>query len=182
MADNTTLVQTIISGVLSGGTSAATAFAAVFRDIKKRLLALETKVGSDEDPHHKTGLLLGVDRLDEGFRKLKREIENWEEDPPEWIIKIVSKAARSTSINLEHYGELQHVIETKHKQTTNRMSAMDERFDDYITQKDYERDNRERLEELAKIREQLATSNGLLRGVMSALGYVEPQIKKRPGP
>ena len=44
----------------------------------------------------------------------------------------------------------------------------------YIKRAEFEAEGRKRSEELGKIREQLATVNGLLRGVMSALGYLDP--------
>ena len=54
-------------------------------------------------------------------------------------------------------------------------------LDDYIYRVEYEKDGRQRSEELSSIREQLATVNGLLRGIMAAMGYIDPTNKKRPG-
>ena len=181
MAD-ATLIQTILSGVLSGGGSAVTAFAAVFRDIKKRLKALEEKVGDDgADGDPKTGLYLVVERLDEIARKVKKEVDTWEEDPPEWLLRLINRAARSNSVNLEHHNELERLIDQRFRTAVQATQRVEERFDavqqqieDYIGRGEYERDARQRSEELSAIREQLATANGLLRGIMTAMGYIDP--------
>ncbi len=182
------LIQTIISGVISGGASAGTAFAAVFRDIKKRIKALEEKLGEDgADGDPKTGLFLVVERLDEIARKVKKEMDSWEEDPPEWLLRLVNRAARSSSVNLEHHSELERLVEQRFR--TNRESIQrleqhlrdgQQKFEDFIGRGEYEKDARQRSEELSSIREQLATANGLLRGIMTAMGYIDP-TKKRPG-
>ena len=188
MADGT-LLQTIISGVVSGAGTAGTAFAAVFRDIKKRLKALEEKVGEDgADGDPKTGLYLVVERLDEIARKVKKEIDSWEEDPPEWLLRLINRAARSSSVNLEHYGEMERLIEQRFKTNRDNIARLDEQIEsirkqlnDYVGRADYEHDARQRSEELGSIREQLATANGLLRGIMTAMGYIDPTKKRPPG-
>lgn len=188
MSDNASLIQTILSGVLSGGGSAVTAFAAVFREIRKRLDKLEAQIGKDgAEGEPKTGLFLLVERLDEIARKVKKEVDSWEEDPPEWLLRLINRAARSSSVNLEHFGELERIIDQRFKTNRDNISRLEEklevierRFDDFISTADYEKDARQRSEELASIREQLATANGLLRGIMTAMGYIDP-TKKRPG-
>lgn len=183
---DSSLLQTILSGVLSGGGSAATAFLAVFAGIKKRLKELEDKLGSDEDP--KTGLHLVIERMDETLKKLKREIDGWHDDPPEWLVRIVTRAARSSSVNLEHHHELETLVDQRYKANAagirrleEQLERLEKSLDDYISKADFERDGRGRSEELAKVREQIATSNGLLRGVMSALGYIDPKTTKKRG-
>jgi hypothetical protein len=183
MSDSASLIQTIVSGVVSGGASAGTAFAAVFRDIKKRLKSLEDKVGDDgADGDPKTGL-----HLDEIARKVKKEVDSWEEDPPEWLLRLINRAARSSSVNLENHAELERIIEQRFRTNAGNIQRLEERLellqktlDTYVSQVEYEKDARERSEELSSIREQLATANGLLRGIMTAMGYIDP-TKKRPG-
>lgn len=183
MADST-IWETILSGVLSGGASASTAFLAVFRDIKKRLKAIEEKLGKDEEP--KTGLFLVVERMDETLKRIRRDIDGWAEDPPEWLVRMVNRVARSSSVNLEHHHELETLVEQRFKTNAANIRRLEEiidrlekSFEDFISRAEFEHDARERSEELAKIREQLATANGLLRGVMSALGYIDPSGRKR---
>ena len=189
------LLQTIASGVLSGGGSAVTAFAAVFRDIKKRLTKLEDRVGNDgADGDPKTGIYLVVERLDEIARKTKKELETWEEDPPEWLLRLINRAARSNSINLEIHSELERFVEDKFRRATSETRRLEEQIeslskqldgfqkqvDSYIDRAEFERGTRERVQEMSALREQLATVNGLLRGIMTAMGYVDQKPKPPP--
>lgn len=183
MAD-ITLVQAIISSVLSGGGTAATAVLTMFRDSKKRLASLEDRLGSNEDP--KTGLHATVERVEEIVKRLKREIEAWPDDPPEWLMRAVNRSTRTNLMTHENQRELERLIEQRYKSNAGQIARLEEQFDalektlnDFIERSEYERDARVRSEELAKIREQLATSNGLLRGVMTALGYIDPEGRKR---
>lgn len=183
------VIQTVLTGILSGGGTAVTAFTATFRDIKKRLTKIEDRVGNDGiDGDPKTGLYLVVERLDEIARKVKKQVDSWEEDPPEWLLRLVNRAARNSSVNLEHTGEMERLIESKSRTNANaiqrleeKMESMQSMLDDYIYRVEYEKDGRQRSEELSSIREQLATVNGLLRGIMAAMGYIDPTNKKRPG-
>jgi predicted RNase H-like nuclease (RuvC/YqgF family) len=188
MAIDTTVIQTILSGVLSGGGSALTAFAATFRDIKKRLKSLEEKVGDDgADGDPKTGLYLVVERLDEIARKVKKELDSWEEDPPEWLLRLVNRAARASSVNLESHSEMERLIEQRFRTNAQNIQRLEEKIEslqgtieDYIGRAEYEKDARQRSQDLSAVREQIAASNGLLRGIMTAMGYID-QTKKRPG-
>jgi chromosome segregation ATPase len=187
MADSSSLLQSIISGVISGGGSATTAVLAVFRDIKKRLKALEEKLGNDgSNGSPKTGMFAAIERLEELTRKMKKDLSQWEEDPPEWLVRMVNRAARSTSVNMEQFGEIERLIEQRARTTNaslarleSMIESLEKRLDNYIEKAEYESDARERSEELSKLREHLASANGLLRGIMTAMGYVDPS-KKRP--
>ena len=183
------VIQTVLTSVLSGGGTAVTAFTATFRDIKKRLTKVEERVGNDGvDGDPKTGLYLVVERLDEIARKVKKQVDSWEEDPPEWLLRLINRAARNSSVNLEHTGELERLIEQKFRTNANTIQRLEEKIqalqstlDDYMDRGEYEKDARIRSEELSSIREQLATVNGLLRGIMAAMGYIDPTTKKRSG-
>lgn len=170
----------IITGVLSGGASAATTVAAVFRGIRKRLDALEKQVGSDTNP--KTGLHLTVERLEEILSALRKEVKRWPDDPPDWLIRLIKRTMASNSLSLDLTGDLERTAEQRHRTLQSQMTRLEEQLDGirntlkhHIARGEYERDSRKRSEELSKIREQLATVNGLLRGVMSALGYIDPK-------
>lgn len=174
------LVVQIVSSVLSGGASAATAFAAVFRSIERRLKAVETSVGDPEDPQ--TGLHLSLDRQEEALRKLRREIERWPDEPPEWMIRVIRRTVGTNSFG---FGD-EHVLEQRFKALSSSLQRLEKDLSTldkdvtsvadtmgaYVKKADYDRDVLERSKELAGLREQIATSNGLLRGIMSALGYL----------
>ena len=176
------LVQ-VVSSVLSGGASAATAFAAVFKDITRRLNALEEKLGSDEDPQ--TGLFLKVERTDETLRALKREVERWQDDPPDWLVRLIRRTITSNSMTFVFSDEQERAMDHRFKSLSsslarldNDMKSLSEATEDSVKRHDYDKDLLDRSKELSSIREQIATSNGLLRGIMSALGYIDSQNDK----
>lgn len=183
---DTAVIQTVLTGILSGGGTAVTAFTATFRDIKKRLTKLEERLGNDGgDGDPKTGIFLVVERLDDIARKVKKEVDSWEEDPPEWLLRLVNRAARNSSVNLEHQGELERTIEQRFRTNRDNIMRLGEqienlnaKIEDYIGRAEYEKDARIRSEELSTIKEQLATANGLLRGIMTAMGYLDPAKKR----
>jgi chromosome segregation ATPase len=179
------LLHSIISGLLSGGTSAGGAIFAVFSDLKKRLAKLETQMGAAEDP--KTGLFLVVERMDDTVKRLKREIDGWEDEPPSWVHRLSRvRMNSSSSIDQEH---LETLIDQRFKTNQSTIKRVESSIDElrdslaetYIKRAEFEQEGRKRSEELGKIREQLATVNGLLRGVMSALGYLDtPDSPSKP--
>lgn len=184
MSDSWTILQTIISGALTGGASATTTFLAVFKDIKKRLTDLEAKVGTAEP---KTGLFQALEALAEQVRRLRREIDGWHDDPPDWAR---GPARRGTSINMEVVHEIEERMEQRLKSFAAAMKRLEDdlerrekRMEDglerstpgvrtFISRDEYEADSKQRAIEVAKIRENLASANSFLRGVMSALGYI----------
>ena len=89
MSDTVPILQTVLSGLISGGGSAVTAFAAVFRDIKKRLNALEAKLGNDgTDQNPKTGDRSWAHRspaMDMRRRNLSRACTGWSRKKPDAI-------------------------------------------------------------------------------------------------
>ncbi len=196
MTDHLTLIQTVISGVLTGGSAAGTTFLAVFKDIKRRLTDLETKVGQDKT-EPKTGLVAAVEALTEQVRKLRREIDGWHEDPPEWVIRVVTRTSRS-SFNMENYHEMEARVEQRLRAFAQTLKRLEEDLDErerriedaverstpgtkvFITRDEYEEDSRRRAAETAKIRENLASANSFLRGVMSSLGYIDPPTPSLP--
>ena len=201
MADLAKIVETLVSGIpglLAGAGSAATTLLAFARDLKKRLTDLETKVGASEEP--RTGLHQSVWAMDEILKRLRRDVANWEDDPPEWAKRLVSKSRSSSTMGLDHMLEVEQRIDQKIRTFNDRIKGYqdeleevygrvkkienaieeDERPDSgkLITRAEYEKDSRAKAEELLKIRESLATANGLLRGVMAAMGYLDE--KKDP--
>jgi hypothetical protein len=191
MTDHLTLIQTVISGVLTGGSAAGTTFLAVFKDIKKRLTDLETKVGNDKT-EPKSGLVLAVETLTEQVRKLRREIDSWHEDAPDWVSRAVNRGSRS-SFNMETYQDFEQRVDQRLASFARTLKRLEEDLDQrekrledeiersspgvkvFITRQEYEDDSRRRASETAKIRENLAAANSFLRGVMSALGYIDPE-------
>jgi hypothetical protein len=152
----------------------------VFKDISKRLNTLESKLGASEDP--KTGLFLSIERLDDLTKKLKREIEHWQDEPPEWLTRTIRRTLAANpgyhpdpDLDLRSFKSLSSALARLEKD----VEVLSETMSDYVKRHDYDKDLLDRSKELSSIREQLATSNGLLRGIMSALGYVDDKPKPK---
>ncbi len=193
MAEPNEIVPQIIAGILSGGAGAATSLLGVFKKTKARIAALEEAVGK-EDPV-RTGLFLTVWALDETVKKMKREMDSWEEEPPKWAERLISRLARGSSHDLQAQADFETRIERKLREFNERLSRAEDDLDEKIRRiesdverdlaqepdgkllmrEEYLSDSRARAEEMLKLREQLATVNGLLRGVMTALGIIDPE-------
>jgi gas vesicle protein len=183
----------IIAGILTGGAGAATSLLGVFRKTKERLKKLEEAVGS-EDPV-KTGLFLTISALEDTVKKLKREVESWEDDPPKWAERLLARARQNSSSDLTVQAQFEERVERMLRSYNERLSRAEDNLDSKIrrieqdverdlaeeptgkllTREEYLRDSRMRADEMIKLREQLATVNGLLRGVMTALGIIDAE-------
>ena len=189
MAEPSELVPQIIAGILSGGAGAATSLLGVFRKTKERLKALEEAVGKEEPI--KTGLFLTVYAIDETLKKLKREVESWEDDPPKWAERMMARGRAGSNHDLAAQVQFEERVERTIRSYNERLSRLEDdlaaktrRLEEEVretgeggrllTRDEYLEDSKGRAVEMGKIREQLATVNGLLRGVMSALGIIDP--------
>jgi len=190
----------IIAGILTGGAGAATSLLGVFRKTKERLKKLEEAVGS-EDPV-KTGLFLTISALEDTVKKLKREVESWEDDPPKWAERLLARARQNSSSDLTVQAQFEERVERMLRSYNERLSRAEDNLDSKIrrieqdverdlaeepdgkllTREEYLRDSRVRAEEMIKLREQLATVNGLLRGVMTALGIIDAEGRRESSP
>jgi len=201
MADLAKIVETLISGIpglLAGGATAATTLLAFARDLKKRLTDIETRLGSNEEP--RTGFSQTLWAADEGLKRLRRDLAAWEDDPPEWAKRLVSKSRSSSTMGVDHMLEVEQRLDQKIRTFNDRIKGYQDELEEVsgrlkkiehaieedekpdsgklITRSEYEKDSRSKAEELLRIRESLATANGLLRGVMAAMGYLDE--KKDP--
>ncbi len=205
MAD---LWSSLISGALTGGAGAATTVFAFFRDARKRLDMLEKAVGTPGSAvEPKTGLYAlwaniaeAVKQQDDSQRKLRRELEDWHDEPPDWLARALNRRALSSS-NLEQQQEFEQRVDQRIKMATDRVRHLEEAFDAlserlnamadrivrdssdkllkdaedrFVDVQSYEEEARKRTEEIRKIQENLHAANGFLRGVMAALGYLDP--------
>lgn len=201
MADVTKVIEGVVTGLLTGGTSALTTFLAVFKDIKKRITALENAVGQT-DP--KTGLHLALSYVEDTTKRLRREMDSWEDDPPQWAMRLLARARSNSSTDLSGQVQFEEHINRTVKIISDRLKRVEDRFEEeietlkrdserristhvaddlHLTRDEYIQDSRQRAAEIAKLREQLATANGLLRGVMTTLGYIDadkPPSKPKP--
>jgi gas vesicle protein len=203
MGEPNQIIPQIIAGILTGGAGATTTLLGVFRKTKERLKALEELVGQDgsEGPL-RTGIFLSIQALEETTKKLKREIESWEDTPPKWAERLLGRARLSSSSDLTGQVQFEESIQRSLRSFNERLSRAEEDLEKdmrrvqedierqlsedngsrLITREEYLRDSRTRAEEMLKLREQLATVNGMLRGVMTALGIIDPVTGKPSSP
>lgn len=180
MSDWTKIAEALASGLLTGGASALATLFATFRDLRNRLTALEERLGAPQvNTTPSTGLFHRVDILDAAFTKLKKEIDSWEDDPPGWVTRMVARAGRSTSVNMEVQQEFEERIVNRLRSFQERMDRWDDRAreswtdDRYISRQEYDADVQQRTKEMMLLRENLASVNGLLRGVMTVMGVID---------
>lgn len=192
MADLTQILQGVASGLLTGGASAGTTFLTVFKNIKGRIAELEAKVGApDTDP--KTGIFLTLDNLTRAVRNVKSEIESWRDDPPDWLVRIIQQKASRGTMSNEVWREFEERMEQRMRGFKDSLKRLEDDLDQreeklhdeieksspefnglFIMREEYEADSQKRAEETRKIQQNLASANSFLRGVMAALGYVDP--------
>jgi hypothetical protein len=198
MAEPTELLPQIITGILTGGAGAATSLLGVFKKTKERIADLEEALGKEEPV--RTGLFLTIWAIDDTVKKIKREMDSWEEDnPPKWAERLVNKFARNSSHDLGAQADFEQTIQRSLRTFNERLSRAEDDLDakmrrveedvkrdlaqvptgKSISRDEYLADSRSRSAEILKLHEQLATVNGLLRGVMAALGIVDPKSMSR---
>lgn len=206
MADS--LVQTVISGLISGGAGAATTMLAFFKEMRGRIERLEKSVGTQGSAvEPRTGLYLLVAQLgdqvkivEDALKTFKREVDRWEDDPPDWLTRALNRRAAVTSFNAEQFEEFETRVEQRVKLATDRVKRLEdalarvqeqvETLPDRFTQESdrfvdvdtYELESRKRADDIRRIQENLNTANGFLRGVMAALGYLDPPPASPPMP
>jgi chromosome segregation ATPase len=185
--DLPTILQGVASGLLTGGASAGTTFLAVFKDIKKRIADLEKGLG-DNDSEPPTGLHGTVDQLSKSLRALRNEIESWRDSPPDWLMRIAQRASRSSTSN-EMLHEFEDRIFQRLKRVEEDLDRREDKLHDeieksspefkaFVSREEYEEDSKRRALEIRKIQENLKSTNSFLRGVLAALGYIDPEPPK----
>lgn len=177
MSDTTEIVRSIISGVVTGTVSATTTLLTVFQKLRNRVKNLEDNLGSSVDP--KTGLNLVVASLDDAFRRLKRDIDGWEDHPPDWAKRLIQRAKLNASSDLNTVVDIESRVDARLRSFQERLTTLektDSQGPTVMTREEYLEDSQQRAEELSKIREEIAATNGLLKGVLVALGR-DPEIR-----
>lgn len=199
MPDVSKIIESVVGGLLTGGMSAATTFLTVFKDIKKRVTSLEDRLGT-ADP--KTGIYLAISFVEDGTKQLRRRVDGWEDDPPEWAKRLLARARTTSSNDLSGQIAFEERVDRNMKEFRDRLKRVEDDLEEKITRiekeverrvslkggaghgvtrEEYVKDSQSRAEEMVKVREQLATANGLLRGVMTAMGYIDSDKPKSPG-
>jgi hypothetical protein len=173
---------TLATALATGGAGALTTSLAFFRDIKKRLKELEEKVGTDTEP--RTGLHLLARQAGDIARGVQRKIEGWEDNPPEWAVRLVNRSRTSTLTGVER--EIEDRLDGKLRDVVRRLRDVENGVDqverssqvdiiptEFVRRDEYQKDSKERSEEVQALRRELAAANGMLRGVLASMGVLD---------
>jgi DNA repair ATPase RecN len=117
---------------------------------------------------------------------LKREIANWDINHPEWLRKVLSRQ-RTSAYDIDEVSTLENRLLEKLKNVSSSIKRLEDRLDEldqpdtgkFLSKSEYIKDSEDRSDEMQKIRQELSTSNSLMRGVMAALGYIDNQKSGR---
>jgi hypothetical protein len=175
MSDTTELIKSVVTGLLAGGASAGTTFFATQGNLRRRLEAVEAQLGSSDDK--KTGMHLAISNIEELVKRLRKDLDEFEDSPPAWVTRLMSRTRTQSGLNLEIVETLEDKIRTNAERQKRFEDGADTR---YISRAEYDNDDRERAKEVAKLREELLATNGLLRGVVAMLGVELPETKRLP--
>jgi hypothetical protein len=185
MSDWTKIVESLASGLLTGGATALATVFATFRDIRNRLAILEERLGSP--PHNTapaTGLFHTVGILDTTLARLRKEIDSWEDDPPAWLTRLVARAGRSGTVNMEIQQEYEERLNSRLRSFQERIDRMDDRLREEpragISRAEVDAEQKRILEEVAMLRDAQAATNMLLRGVLTAMDIIDNKETARP--
>lgn len=162
------VLQSILPGLLAGGGAAGTSFLTVFKNALKKLSELEKKIG-EEDSDPPTGIYYVLETLRKSHRDLKNEIQSWRDEPPDWLVRIIQRSSRNSSINGESMFELEQRVNTLRL----ALARLEETLEQYVPRSEYEEDSRQRSQDIGRIQENLRSANSFLKGVLAALGYID---------
>lgn len=171
MAVNTDIVKAVVSGLVTGGASALTTFLTVFQNLKNRVKYLEDTLGSTTEP--RTGLALRIATLEDGLRQLLRDIDSWDDQPPDWVKRFVQRAKLNASSDLSTLVDIESRVDTRLRSFQERLSVLEREGTpdaSTVTREEFLEDSRQRAIEMGRLREDIAAVNGLLRGILVALG------------
>jgi hypothetical protein len=189
------LTTQIVSGILTGGAGAVTSLLGGFRNLKSKVTALEDAVGRAADP--RSGLYQALWTVEDSLKKLRRDIDSWEDAPPNWATRLLSRARGGSSSDLTSQLQFEEHINQSLRTFNERLSRFQDETEEalrrleqqggvvpsdteFVSKEEYTQDSRMRAEEMARVRENIATANGLLRGVMASIGMIDPEQRPKP--
>ena len=171
MTDYTDLARAITSGLITGGSAALTTFLTIFRGVRKQVKDIEDKLGSSTDP--KTGLHLTVATLEDSLRRFKRDVDDWDDHPPDWAKRLVQRAKVNSADDLSAVVDIGNRVDTRLRSFQERLAILETastHTPNSISREEYLEDAKRRVQEVSEIREEMAAINGLLKGILIALG------------
>lgn len=168
------LLEYIVTAIMGGGTAASTVLA-FFTDAKRRLDELEKRLGSADT---KTGLVNSVDVLEEDVKRIRTELDDWAQSPPDWVVQAINAAKRRsaptyleeelTSIAGQIRSAERRLKELEDLMKT-RFREIEDRLDGYVSTSDFDVADEQTNKEMVELRTTMAEIKGLLQGLQSAL-------------
>jgi hypothetical protein len=165
-------VRSIVAGLVTGGASATTTFLTVFRGVKGQVTNLESKVGSPLDP--KSGLYLSLANLEDTVRRLKRDIDGWEDHPPDWAKRLINRVKVNASSDLSTLVDIESRVDARLRSFHDRLSNLEDDHESVpsgFSREEFLAETKHRALEISEMRKEIAVVNGLLRGILLALGH-----------
>lgn len=182
------LLENVVSGVLTGGATAVTAIVSFFRDTKKRVTDLEAR-GNAWD--NRLNLLTGkFSPLEVGpgivqqVSQLKIDFDDWKS----WLMQNYTAGLppmrasmptprQSFVVNLDQIENEDYrltKIERTLKELRDRLDEMESSVHDQ--EKALRESDGERSDQIHKIREEIASVNGVMRGLATAMGLYKSNL------
>lgn len=165
------LIGSLVTATITGVGTAFTTVFTLYKDVKKRVDALEKQIGSFET---KTGIAYSIVKIEETIRDLRRDTE---ENPS-------SRRRRSSFQSIDDILEgdnasipaLVHRIkgfESKLREVEETLQRLDMKTKRMVSESDFEAADRKRAEEISGVRTTVFEVKGLLQGLHLALGLTK---------
>lgn len=182
------LLENVVSGVLTGGATAVTAIVSFFKDTKKRVTDLEARGNSWDNRLNiltgKIGSLETNSGMVQQIAQLKTDFDDWKN----WLMQNYTAGLppmrasmptprQSFVVNLDQIENDDYRltrIEKTLKDLRDRIDELETSVRDQ--EKALKESDGDRSEQIHKIREEIASVNGLMRGLATAMGLYKQNL------
>jgi DNA repair exonuclease SbcCD ATPase subunit len=185
--------EALAAGLVTGSFSAASTLWAMLYSFRERITAVETKLGKPSGPiEAASGFHLAIERLQEAIKRLDDSFRDFKTTEHDRLLKEVQDALEKFSRDFRDEYDLgprraswtnevdDNRLDSRFKAFSDKLQALQaaldhlaEKRDTGVTRSEFEADSKRRAHELATIKESLASTNGLLRGTMAAVGILD---------
>jgi hypothetical protein len=162
------ILQSVLPAVISGGGTAISTIYAFARDVKKRVEALENRIGSVDS---KTGLAFALSLVEESLRQVRNQIDN---NLYTQRSKIDTLTGMET-LAVQDQGTLYKLraLESKNSELEDRISRVEVKSRHFVSEADFEEADRQRANEITEVRNILYEVKGLIQGLQTAWGVTK---------
>jgi len=165
------LIGSLVTATLTGVGTAFTTVFTLYRDVKKKVDALEKQIGSFET---KTGIAYAVVKNEEAIKDLKRDTDDTTDSrrrrPSFLSFDDMLEADTAALPTLIHRLK---GVEAKLRELEDALQRIEMRNKRMVSESDFEAADRKRAEEIAGVRTTVFEVKGLLQGLHMALGLTK---------